>query len=47
MDTEITSQPISNFTSECETNSVILLPDQSEADETTPVTFNLIAEGAD
>jgi hypothetical protein len=45
MDAEITFAPTSNFTGEV--NCEGLLPEQSEADETAPITFNLVAEGAD
>jgi hypothetical protein len=47
MEAEITFAPTSNFTPEREAASLIFLPEESEADETTPFTFNLIAEGAD
>jgi hypothetical protein len=45
MDAEINFAPTSNFTDDV--NCSELLTEESEADETTPFTFNLIAEGAD
>ena len=44
MEAETSYGPTSNFVSEPQTN---VLPEPKETDETTPVTFNLMAEGAD
>ena len=44
MEAETTYAPNSNFANEPQVN---VYPELKEVEETTPVTFNLMAEGAD
>ena len=47
MEADTTFAPASNFTTQSQTNKVIILPAADEEEETSDVTINLMAEGAD
>lgn len=47
MEADTTYAPTSNFTTQSQTNKIIILPAAEEEEETGDVTVNLMAEGAD
>ena len=47
MEADTTFAPASIFTTQSQTNKVIILPAAEEEEETSDVTINLMAEGAD